>query len=335
LLAAGAASVGLLAACQQANAASPATPVQAKAHQTATGNAFAITENMSGRIAFITGGDTGLGFECAAQLAKAGATVVLGCSDAANGNAAAAKIREVTGSQTDCACLPLDLGSIASVKTCVKQFLAKYPELHILINNAEVTASAERRLTTDQLEYTMGVNHLGHFVLTAGLLDRLRRSHGGVRVINLVSSAAVVDATGIDLFEDLRRFSAPDDDDGCAHYNPRSAFCKSKLANVLFTVELQRRLDEAPVLALNAGASPGLPGGYGSVTVSTANAERGTLTPLYLAATATLPQGARGGYFEEPGRPTALANPAASDGALATALWDASEAATGESLIIC
>lgn len=182
LLATWTASAGLLAAGQQANAASPATPVQeTKAAQTATGKAFAITEDMSGRIAFITGGDTGLGFECATQLAKAGATVVIGCSDATNGEAAAAKIREVTGSQTDCACLPLNLGSIASVKTCVKKFLAKYPELHVLINNAQVTASSERRLTTDQLEYTMGVNHLGHFALTAGLLDRLRRSHGGVR----------------------------------------------------------------------------------------------------------------------------------------------------------
>ena len=320
-LAAGAALAGMIALNTQVIAANLAKP--------ASNIDFTVTEDMSGRIVFITDGNSALGLECAQKLAAAGATVVIGCRDVTKGKAAAAKIRDATESRTSCACLPLDLGSLVSVKQCVKQFLAKYPELNVLINNAHETASTERLLTADKLEKTMGVNYLGQFALSALLLDRLRRSHGGVRVINLSSTAAISEAReSLDLFGDLRKYTSPDDDDKeCTPYSPRSSFSKSMLANALFSVEMQRRLDEAPVLALNAGASPGLPGGYGAVSVMTANADRGATTSLYLATTPTLPEGARGGYFEEPFQLSS--DPAASDGALARALWEASEAATG------
>jgi retinol dehydrogenase-12 len=189
-----------------------------------------------GRTFLITGGNTGIGLATATALARDGGRVYIACRSAAAGEAAAAAIRAVAGSP-DVWLLPLDLSSLASVRACAAAFLATDEPLHVLVNNAGV--GGQRGVTADGFELHFGVNHLGHFALTALLLDRLTASGPDSRIVN-VASAAHYAAPGID-FDALRRRTPS--------FTGQREYAVSKLCNVLFTRELARRMDGVGVTA--------------------------------------------------------------------------------------
>jgi NAD(P)-dependent dehydrogenase (short-subunit alcohol dehydrogenase family) len=198
--------------------------------------------DQTGRTVLITGGNSGIGYEAAAALAGAGATVVSACRDAAKAKAAADSIRarfESASVET----LPLDLASLASVRDCAKAFADRHNALDVLINNAGVMA-IPRRTTADGFEMQFGTNHLGHFALTGLLLERVLGTDGA-RVVNVASSAH---RPGRMRFDDLQ---------GERRYNRFSAYGQSKLANLLFTYELQRRLEATGRSQLSVACHPG------------------------------------------------------------------------------
>ena len=184
---------------------------------------------LSGKTFLVTGGNTGIGLATATALARDGGRVYIACRSAAAGSAAVSAITVATGSQTVWM-LPLDLASLASVRECAAEFLARDEPLHVLVNNAGV--GGQRGLTQDGFELHFGVNHLGHFALTSLLLDRLKASGPGARIVN-VSSEAHYAAPGID-FDALRRRTRS--------FTGMREYAVSKLGNVLFTQELARRL---------------------------------------------------------------------------------------------
>jgi len=186
-----------------------------------------VSGELSGRTFLITGANTGIGLATAAGLASRGGKVFVACRSPEKGRAAATSISAETGNDA-VVFLPLDLSDLASVRACAEEFLARGEPLHVLINNAGVAAA--RGLTKDGFELTFGVNHLGHFALTAALLDRLAAS-APARVVT-VSSDAHYQAPGID-FEAVRRPTAS--------RTGMREYAVSKLGNVLFSQELAHR----------------------------------------------------------------------------------------------
>ena len=193
-----------------------------------------------GRTFLVTGGNTGIGRATATALARDGGRVYIACRSAAAGAAAVSAIREAAGSQAVWL-LPLDLASLASVRDCAAAYLATDEPLHVLVNNAGV--GGQRGVTADGFELHFGVNHLGHFALTSLLLDRLKASGPGARVVT-VSSDAHYGAHGID-FDALRRSTAS--------FTGQREYAVSKLCNVLFTQELARRVTDVSAYALHPG----------------------------------------------------------------------------------
>jgi len=190
---------------------------------------------LSGRTFLITGANTGIGRATAADLANRGGRVYLACRSQQKGRAAAAAIVAATGNEA-VTFLPLDLADLASVRTCAEQFLARGEPLHVLINNGGV--AGQRGITRDGFELAFGVNHLGHFALTAALLDCLAAS-APARVVN-VSSDSHYQAKGID-FEAVRQRTAS--------MTGMREYAVSKLGNVLFTQELARRVADRGITA--------------------------------------------------------------------------------------
>jgi retinol dehydrogenase 12 len=179
------------------------------------------------RTAVVTGANTGIGRATAAALAGRGWRVYVAARSVAKGETAVAAIRAATGSPSVWF-LPLDLADLESVRACAGTFLGRGEPLHVLVNNAGV--AGRRGLTRQGFELTFGVNHLGHFALTAALLGRLTAS-GPARVVT-VSSAAHYSAPGID-FGALRR--------PARGITGLRAYAVAKLCNVLFAQELARR----------------------------------------------------------------------------------------------
>jgi retinol dehydrogenase 12 len=182
----------------------------------------------AGRSFLVTGANTGIGRATAEELARRGGRVFVASRSAAKGEAATGAIRAATGNES-VFFLALDLADLDSVRACAAAFLARGEPLHVLINNAGVGGA--RGLTRQEFEMTFGVNHLGHFALTQGLLKRLTDS-APARIVN-VSSDAHYNARGID-FEALRR--------PARNITALPEYAVSKLCNVLFTQELARRL---------------------------------------------------------------------------------------------
>jgi NAD(P)-dependent dehydrogenase (short-subunit alcohol dehydrogenase family) len=194
--------------------------------------------DLSGRTAVVTGGNAGLGLEIGRVLAARGAHVVLACRSIEKGKAAAAQIGG------DAAAVRLELASLASVRAAAEEITARYPRLDLLINNAGVMEVPYQQ-TADGFELTLATNHLGHFALTGLLLDRLLATPGS----RVVTMSSISHLQGVLNFDDLQ---AERD------YRPDTAYEQSKLANLLFTFELDRRLRTAAPQTSALAAHPGV-----------------------------------------------------------------------------
>ena len=212
--------------------------------------------SQAGRTVVITGGNTGLGFEAARMLAQAGATVVLACRNPARAAAAATRIQATTsttsassatsgtaGSRGRVDVVRLDLASLASVHEAADQVRDSYPAIDLLVNNAG-GVNPRYQLTEDGFERTLATNHLGPFALTGLVLDRLLPVPGS----RVVTVASIGHRRGVIDFDDLQ---------GSRGYRFQQAYFQSKLANLLFTYELQRRLAAAGAATIAVAAHPG------------------------------------------------------------------------------
>jgi NAD(P)-dependent dehydrogenase (short-subunit alcohol dehydrogenase family) len=281
-----------------------------------------------GKTAVVTGATGGLGYETALALAKAGAEVILTGRDDRKGQSAVDKIsREVVGAKV--AYERLDLASLASIAEFAERMHSR-TSLDILINNAGVMALPRRQVTADGFEMQFGTNHLGHFALTARLLPLLRRA-SAPRVVSLSSLAH---RTGRIDFNDLQ---------GERVYSPWKAYGQSKLACLMFALELQRRSDAAGWKVTSNAAHPGFartnlftsgPGGLLSVATDFAapffghSAADGARPTLFAATSPTAEPGGYygpGGFGELRGPPArALIMPQARDATAAARLWEVS-----------
>ena len=290
--------------------------------------------DQTGRVVVVTGANSGLGYETALALARKGAHVILGCRNAAKTEAAMQAIRAaVPGARLTA--IALDLASLASVRAFAAAVLAAAPRLDLLINNAGVMA-LPRCETQDGFEMQIGVNHLAHFALTGLLVERITATPSS-RVVTVSSMAA--EQGRID-FDDLH---------GWKSYTRYGAYGQSKLANILFAFELQRRLVKAGSVTLSLAAHPGLSETHLQATTAEASGalwERvvygamhatlsqsqaaGALPQLYAATAPDVTPGAfYGPRLIVRGAPVAARAPAAAyDEAVAARLWGLSEELT-------
>ena len=276
---------------------------------------------MTGKTVLVTGATGGIGLATAAGLAGLGARVGIVGRDAARSEAAATQLRAV-GGQVDV--FIADVSSQDEVRRLADEALAAYPRLDVLVNNVG-GYWATRHTTVDGLEHTFAVNHLAPFLLTNLLLDRLRAS-APARVVTVSSGAQ---AMGTLDFGDLQ---------GEQDYSGQRAYNQSKLANVMFTYELARRLAGSGVTAnvLHPGVVRTDFGREDSkgwmrlmlpvIRPFMKNPERGAATSIYLASSAEV-EGVTGRYFAN-GKPTASSK-ASQDGAAVARLWDVSAELVG------
>ncbi len=199
--------------------------------------------DQTGRVAVVTGANTGLGYHAAAALAQTGAHVVLAVRNLEKGNLALARI-VAAHPNADVTLQELDLGSLASVRAAAAALRKAYPRIDLLINNAGVMWTP-KQTTADGFEMQFGTNHLGHFALTGLLLDNLLPVRG--------SRVVTVSSTG----HRLRAAIHFDDLQWEHRYDRYAAYGQSKLANLLFTYELQRRLAERQSNTIAVAAHPG------------------------------------------------------------------------------
>ncbi|MGO9754243.1 MAG: oxidoreductase [Solirubrobacteraceae bacterium] len=290
--------------------------------------------DLSGALAVVTGANSGLGLVTARELARAGARVVIACRDTVRADRAAASITAaIPGARLEVAAL--DLADLASVRAFAAGMRETHPCLDLLINNAGVMAPP-RRLTRDGFELQLGTNHLGHFALTGLMLEALL-SAPAARVVTVSSIAHTI---GQIKFEDLQR------DRG---YNNWTAYGQSKLANLMFCFELQRRATTAGVALRSLAAHPGYAATnlqfagpsrfYETALMAIGNrlvaqsAELGALPTLYAATVPDLP----GASFVGPdglrgmrGRPHVLTGAdRAYDEQAWQRLWEVSQQLTG------
>jgi NAD(P)-dependent dehydrogenase (short-subunit alcohol dehydrogenase family) len=289
-----------------------------------------------GKLAVVTGANSGLGYETALALAKAGGEVILAARNAAKGRDALARIRTLSP-HANVRLELLDLASLASVADFSKRLLVEGRPLDLLINNAGVMALATRQTTVDGFEMQLGTNYLSHYALTVQLLPLLRRAPAP-RVVNLSSLAH---QQGRIDFDDLQ---------GERLYRPWKAYSQSKLAMLMFAFELQRRSNAQGWGLMSNAAHPGYarteliangPGAKGFFwKVSTLmqplvshSSAAGALPTLYAATSLDAePAGYYGpdGFYELKGAPApAKVMAKARDAAVAARLWAVSQRLTG------
>ena len=293
--------------------------------------------NLAERWAVVTGANSGLGFQTALELARHGAAVVLACRDQVRGDAALRRLRSLApGATLELA--TLDLADLASVRRFAEQYASTHAKLDLLVNNAGVMAIPQRR-TVDGFEMQFGTNHLGHFALT-GRLFPLLASTPAARIVTVSSNAH---RSGKIDFHDLQRERS---------YSPWGAYGQSKLANLLFTFELQRRIDAAGLDLRSVAAHPGFAatnlmvvgprmGGHplqerlfrAATRLIAQSDARGALPTLYAATAADVVGGAYygpDGLGQQRGYPKRVSSTAqANDEDAAQRLWQVSEALTG------
>jgi NAD(P)-dependent dehydrogenase (short-subunit alcohol dehydrogenase family) len=293
--------------------------------------------DQSGRIAVVTGANSGLGLVSARELARHGATVVLACRNQEKGRRAQREIEaSAPGARVELA--ELDLGSLASVRAFAEGFLTSHDGLDLLLNNAGVMAPP-RSETADGFELQLGTNLLGHFALTARVIGAMN-GRTDARVVTLSSNAHKMGRIN---FEDLQSERS---------YRRWAVYGQSKLADLMFALELDRRLRAAGSRIKSVAAHPG----YAATNLQSAapplldrlvmratnlllaqSAEMGALPPLYAA---TAPDVEGGSYIgpdgpgEFRGHPRVVSpNRAAREQTVAARLWSVAEELTGERIL--
>ena len=280
---------------------------------------------MIGKVCVVTGANTGIGLETARALARLGATVVMTARSRARGEAALEDVRRSSpGAKVEP--LDLDLAALASVRAAAAELAKRHPRIDVLVNNAGLFLT-QREETKDGFEMTFGVNHLGPFLFTRLLLEQLEAA-AAARIVN-VASDEHRRAAGLEL----------DDLDARRRYSGVMAYARSKLANVLFTRELARRLAGTRVTA-NALHPGGVrteigQGGdaRGAIRILLAllrpfllTPAQGALTSIHLASSPEV-EGVTGRYFVKCRESTPSA--AALDDEAARRLWEESERRVG------
>ncbi|MEU3271068.1 oxidoreductase [Saccharomonospora sp. NPDC006951] len=291
---------------------------------------------LTGKRVIVTGGNSGIGYGAAQTFAELGADVVLACRDVGKGEDAAGRIRDGRA-RGEVTVLELDLADLASVRAFAETITARFPVVDVLVNNAGLMAVPGRLTTADGFELQFGVNHLGHFALTGLLLGPITRAAAG-RVVTVGSAGH--------WFARLD----PADPQASRRYRKWGAYGRSKLANLLFAYELDRRLRAAGEAARSLACHPGVArsnvlrtgpemlGGRRALWVNlgyllAVSPRRGAMPTV----TAAISPGARGGECIGPsgalqlrGRPGPVRTSGRSrDAATARALWLASEQLTG------
>jgi NAD(P)-dependent dehydrogenase (short-subunit alcohol dehydrogenase family) len=290
--------------------------------------------DQTGRVALVTGANSGLGLSTARELARAGAAVILACRNPEKGVGAVEEIRsELPEARVEL--VGLDLADLSSVRTVAEQFSEAQAPLDLLVNNAGVMAPAYSK-TVDGFESQFGTNHLGHFALTGLLMDALLK-RPDPRVVTVSSTAHRMGQIN---FDDLQSEKG---------YKRWSAYGQSKLANLLFAFELDRRARDASRPLRSMAAHPG----YSATNLQFAgpsamierltmrvtnvlvaqSADKGALPTLYAATEPDLPGGSfigPDGFQEARGYPKVVkARSAAYDTEAAARLWEVSEELTG------
>ncbi len=281
--------------------------------------------DLSHRVALVTGANSGIGFETARALAAKGARVILGCRSRTKGPQAVARIREAVPG-ADVLFDSLDLGSLASIAMFAKEVMAEVDRLDILCNNAGVMMPP-LDYTRDHFELQFGINHLGHFALTAHLLPLLRATPRA----RVVTVSSLMHFAGWIHFADLQSMK---------RYSATFAYAQSKMANLLFARELARRLESANVDVISAAAHPGSTRTelqrhselmHAAVRVFAHDAPAGALPTLYAATAGDV----RGGDYFGPwfgivGPPArARSSPYSQNRDVARRLWSVSQELTG------
>jgi NAD(P)-dependent dehydrogenase (short-subunit alcohol dehydrogenase family) len=283
-------------------------------------------EKIDGKTCLVTGSTSGIGKEIAKGLAGMGASVVLVGRDKTKCEAVANEIAQQTGSKNPIAYLVADLASQSSIRAMVQEFIDRFQQLDVLVNNAGVFR-ARREITPDGIEYTFAVNHIAPFLTTNLLADRLKAADKA-RVVT--TSSIAHRGAGID-FGDIQ-FTRK-------RYSGIRAYAQSKLANILFTKELARRLEGSGVTAncfhpggVRTNLSQGNPWYYklvwSAATPFFTTAENGADTGIYLATSVEL-DGVTGKYYVK--RKESDSSCAAKDADSAAKLWDLSKELTGTS----
>jgi len=292
--------------------------------------------SQAGKTALITGANSGIGYQAALELARHGAHVLLGCRNEAKGQAALERLRrEAPGASAEV--VQLDMASLASIRAFAAAFPGRGIALDLLINNAGVMALPKRELTEDGFERQFGTNHLGHFALTGLLLPALLAAPAP----RVVTVASLAHRTGKIEFDNLQRERG---------YEGWDAYNASKLANILFAKELDRRARAAHSRLLSVAVHPGVSttsifeNGPGTTNLKAImvkllapvlmqNDEAGALPTLY-AATSPAAHGGEyigpDGFGELKGSPVVVQpRPQALDVAVGERLWAVSEELTG------
>lgn len=292
--------------------------------------------SQAGKTALVTGANSGIGYQAALELARHGAHVLLGCRNEAKGRDALARLqREAPGASAEV--VELDMASMASIRRFAAAFLARGVALDLLINNAGVMALPKRELTDDGFERQFGTNHLGHFALTGLLMPALLKAPAP----RVVTVASLAHRTGKIDFDNLQRERG---------YEGWDAYNASKLANILFAKELDRRARAAHSRLLSLAVHPGVSttnifsNGPGTMSLKAIavkvlapvlmqNDQAGALPTLYAA---TSPDAHGGeyigpdGFGELKGAPVVVQpRPQALDVAVGERLWAVSEELTG------
>ncbi len=286
-------------------------------------------ENMpdqSGKVAIVTGANSGIGYEMARGLARKGATVIMACRSQNRGETAISQIR-AENPNAKAELILLDLGDLASVRRFADEINNRYDRLDILINNAGIMMPPLGK-TPDGFEVQFGVNHLGHFALTGLLLNLITRTPKA----RVVSVSSMAHKMGQIDFDNLNAEQS---------YSKSGAYGLSKLANLLFTYELQRRFEAAGVDAIAAAAHPGWTATnlqahtwfFRMLNPLLAQSPEMGALPTLFAATAQEVQGSDyygpDGWQENKGYPAKVpSNDRSHDTAVAAKLWTVSEKLT-------
>lgn len=278
--------------------------------------------DLTGKVCLITGASSGIGTPTALAIARMGARMVLLCRDPKKGEAAVGMIKARTKND-EVRLIVCNLASQKSIRNAVQEFKTNYDALHVLVNNAGLMMW-KRETTKDGIEMQFGVNHLGPFLLTNLLLDVLKASAPS-RIVNVAST---VHSNGKINFDDIQSEKK---------YWGFGAYCQSKLANVLFTYELARKLDGTGVTAncLHPGVvrtrimrdlNPVFRGIAKVGGLFMTSPDSGALTSVHVATSPEL-EGVSGKYFDKEAE--AASSSDSRDEDLARRLWDLSEEMTG------